>query len=227
MNEEIRGDASTKLGMDSDKKLKVLLVSDPLLGHLAPLLALGEELAGRGHNVTQFLPLSEASQALYKTHVENFGVHLWNVSAEELVNYNMEQIMKQVSKEFFSTSVAKISQYGAIFIRIVSEHIGKSLQAGEDWDVIIGRDYLESVLMCLSSVHGIPVVSVSFNLLAAYQLYPPWPWPGLMYGAHSDFMGFSDRLLNIPYFLAMKAFVYASTYPSMTVLARYHAHLFI
>lgn len=201
------------------RKLNILLVSDPPYGHLASLLALGEELVQRGHNVTQFLPLSEASQARYKAHVESFGVNLWNVSAEDLIHYDMEQMMKQVSKEFFSATITKLSQYGAVAMKVMAKHISKSLVAGE-WDIILGLDYLESLLFCLSSAHDVPVLSVG-KLISAFHLYPHWPWPNLMYGAHSDYMGFQDRMLSIPYSLAMKAFIYISSYPSLKALAGY------
>lgn len=114
-------------------------MSDSPFGHIAPLLALGEELTQRGHNVTQFLALHEDQQARYKAHVEKFGVHLWNVSSEELVQFDIEELNKQVPKAFFTVMIGTFSYYGAIAMNIMEKHINKSLSAG-DWDLVIGVD---------------------------------------------------------------------------------------
>lgn len=118
------------------KRLNILLVSDSPFGHIAPLLALGEELTQRGQ---QFLALHEDQQARYKAHVEKFGVHLWNVSSEELVQFDIEELNKQVPKAFFTVMIGTFSYYGAIAMNIMAKHINKSLSAG-DWDLVIGVD---------------------------------------------------------------------------------------
>ena len=184
------------------KRLNILLLSDAVIGHLAPVLALGQELVQRGHNVTQFLPLREGDLATYTAHVEKYGVHVWNVSSE---HDDVKEVSKRVGKAFFFTMVTESSLYAAIVMKNIARHINKSLSDG-DWDLVIGIDYLPVVMSCLSSVHKIPFVYIA-NLPAAYHLYPSWPWPSFMYGAHSDDMKFIDRLLNTPYNLANKLFV--------------------
>lgn len=200
--------------------MKILLVSDALLGHLAPLLALGGELADRGHNVTQFLALHEHQQVKYRTHIEKYGVHLWNVSSEDLIDYDIEELTKQVSKAFYSIMIGKFSQYGAVVMKIMAKHLSKSLSAG-DWDLVIGIEYMVVAVSCLSSAHDdIPFVFVG-KLSGAFHLYPSWPWPGLVQGALADNMDFKDRMLNYPSNLAMKAFIYSLCYSSMNAVAEY------
>lgn len=201
------------------KRLRILLVSDSLMGHLARILALGDELAQRGHNVTQFLALHEHQQVKYKKHVEKHGVHLWNVSSEELVDFDMDELTKQVAKNFFTVMVGKFSQYGVLTMSIMAKHINKSLSAG-DWDLVIGIDYVPIVISCLSSVHNIPFVFVG-KLEGAFHLLPAWSWPALLYGAQSDNMNFIDRLLYLPSKVAMQAFITTLCYPSRRILTEY------
>ena len=96
------------------KGLNILLLSDAVIGHLAPVLALGQELVQRGHNVTQFLPLREGDLAKYTAHVEKYGVHVWNVSSE---HDDVKEVTKRVGKAFFFTMVTESSLYAAIVMK--------------------------------------------------------------------------------------------------------------
>ena len=60
------------------RPLSVLLVVPPFAGHLMPFTALGEELVGRGHNVTVATSLVRDSDLVTRT-VEKSGFHLWSI----------------------------------------------------------------------------------------------------------------------------------------------------
>lgn len=201
------------------KRLNILLVSDAPFGHLAPLLALGEELVQRGHNVTQFLALHESQQVRYKAHVEKYRIHLWNVSSEDLDQYDIEELNKQVPKAFVTVMLGTFSHYGAVAMNIMAKHINRSLSAG-DWDFVIGIDLMAVVMSCLNSVYNTPFVFVG-KLPGAFHLLPSWPWPGPLYGARSDNMTFMDRMLHLPSKIAMQGFVYAMYFPSTNILTEY------
>ncbi len=168
-------------------KLKILLVSDYSYGHMAPLLPLGEELIQRGYNVTMLVVVYESQQEKYKNHVEKYGIHLWNVSAENLPQLDMNLVSKNLSRALVQT-MAKLGEYGAGLLMIMAKHMNRSLSE-RDWNIVIGGDFMQPVISCMSSVHNIPFVLIGYNAISSYHLYPSWPWPGLMQGATSDNMG--------------------------------------
>ena len=84
----------------TDQKLNILMVSDFLFGHMAKALPLGEELIHRGHNVTLLVIVYEDEQVKYKNHVEKYGVHLWNVSSENLPKILNEKLTQKLTKAF-------------------------------------------------------------------------------------------------------------------------------
>ena len=191
--------------VNTGKKLNILLISDYLFGHMAKLLPLGEELVHRGHNVSMLLVVYEAEQERYKSHVEKYDVHLWNVSSEDLPAINWKDLGRNVSKSFFKTNIELAQTFGML-CNIIAKHMNNSLSAG-DWDLVIANEILGGLASCMLSIHKVPFVVVG-HFPFSFYLYPTWSWPSLMHGAASDNMGFIDRIFNVLSFTFTKGFVY-------------------
>ena len=187
-------------GLKGDNGKNILMFSDNLMSHIVPLLAVGEELVLRGHNVTLLAIVYPEQQARYKEQVEKYGIKLWNVSSENMPNMKSvtKKAIKDVSKNFISTMITLARDIGVATANITGKHLHKSLSAG-DWDVVIGNIFMQPVMACMQSAHNVPFVYIGVNLQSSPGSYPPWPWPGLLFGAASDNLLFADRFLNIIY----------------------------
>ena len=206
---------------ESGKKLRILMFSDPLLSHFVTLLAVGEELADRGHNVTLLSIVFENEQAKYKKHVEKHGVTLWNISSEDLVKIDLEAASKNISNHFVSFMLSMVKDYGSRLTKIMSSHLNASLGAG-DWDLAIGNFAMQPLLACMASLHkSLPFVYISVNLEGAPYSFPSWPWPGQFAGASSDNLLFADRLLNVFYTVEYYAFCNGFFYYMLDPLAEF------
>ena len=179
---------------DSSKKLNILMLSDFPMGHMAPLLGIGEELSKRGHNVSLLVVLEEAKQDKYKAHVEKYGVHLWNVDLEDITPPDVSKLAEEISKSSFLKILAMMRYYMVGPLGIMIKHVNKSLAAG-DWDVVIGNEEMAMFLSCIESSYSVKVISID-RLLLHYNMLPSWSWPGMMAGASSDNLGFLDRVKN-------------------------------
>ena len=198
------------------RKLNILMVSDYMFGHMAPLLPVGEELVQRGHNVTMLVIVYETQQEKYRNHVEKYGIHLWNASSENLPQLDMHLLSQNISKAFVRT-MAELGEYGANLLKIMAKHMNSSLSRG-DWDIVIGSDFMQALTSCMNSIHNLPFVLIGHNSVTSYHLYPSWPWPGLMQGATSVNMGFLDRAMYIPASLATQVFTYTTLHTPVNAL---------
>ena len=212
---------SQQIGKNEGKKLNVLLVSDHFMGHMTSLLAVGEKLAQRGHNVTYLLSLLETEQVKYKSLVEKHGIHLWNVSAEK---------EHQIDKKFFTRAQFGIKHYIALvtearhhltgLTKIATKYINATLSAGE-WDLIIAHEFLAVSLSCTHSLYKFPHLHIG-KAPNKPHLLPAWPWPGLMpHGATSDNLTFKDRALNIIKVLLVMVVNYLLFSPSLAEVSEY------
>ena len=181
----------------------ILMFSDNLMSHIVPLLAVGEELVLRGHNVTLLTIVYPEQQIRYKEQVEKYGIKLWNVSSENKAS--MDSIIKNTSSmSFFSKMLTMLRDVGIAPSNITGKHLHKSLSAG-DWDVVVGNHFMLPLMNCMQSAHNVPFVYVGTNLESSPGSYPPWPWPGLLSGAVSDNLLFADRFLGVFYSMAYNA----------------------
>ena len=99
------------------------------------------------------------------------------------------------------------------------KHINRSLSAG-DWDLVIGNEFLQGIVSCMTSIHRVPFVLIG-HLPASSHLYPSWPWPGLMHGAASDNMGFIDRAISALSSIVLKTFMYTFFLLTTDTLSEY------
>ena len=194
---------------EDDNKLNILMLGDPTRSHLATILAVGEELAHRGHNVTLLMIVYENEQELYRTLVEKHRVKLWNISAENLVKLDMTTASKLQSKTWVFTQLRTVHQHIGLMQEIMFQQANTSL-ATDNWDIVVGNDAMIIVMSCLQSFYDLPFVLVGMHLDIGAHLHPQWPWPGFIQGAASDNMLFTDRFASNLYQLLHRVLLHVT-----------------
>ena len=191
----------SKDGGRKEHRLSVLVLSFPFPGHLTPLVALGEELVRRGHNVTLCTAVDEREgwSDGPKKMAERAGMNFLSVSAgEQLLLYWRHEVGAGLSMITFAIKlIAGTSQN---FAQAVDN------SAIKNWDVVIANDFLSPLLACLHWKWKIPSVVLSPTLSMQKHTLPQWPFPTLLGIAKSDNLSFSDR------------FVFGLTYGPASVL---------
>ena len=204
---------------DKAKKLNILMVSSNHIGHMTKLLALGEQLAQRGHNVTYLLSLHETELEKQKSLVEKHGIHLWNVSTEDLPSLGGHFLERRLGIGFYTAAITETKLHLAGLTKIATKHINETLSKGE-WDFIIAHDLFVISLSCMRTVHDFPHLYIgTFPTLT--HLLPTWPWPGIIHGASSDNLSSKDRVFNSMQSLAMTIFNYLLFSQSLAEVSEY------
>ena len=177
-------------GGREEHRLSVLMLSFPFAGHLTPLVALGEELVRRGHNVTLCTAVDEreGQSDRPKKMAERVGMNFMSASAgEQLLLYWRHETGAGLSMVTFAIKL--IAETSRNFAQIVDN------SAIKDWDVVIANDFLSPLLACLHWKWKIPSVVVSAVLPMQKHTLPQWPFPTLLGTAKSDNLSFSDRFV--------------------------------
>ena len=169
--------------------LNILLMAVPASGHVNPLLALGEELTRRGHNVTLCLPNNE-----------KFSEKMTEKAAQSGVKFiaTGKSVMSTVqgsgmnSPGFIVNFPLALASESKTLITFLDAYINEENKV----DIIIGEEFVVAALVCATQKFQLPAVVMSSTLLLMPYTYPSWPWPGPILGATSDDLTFSQRLLN-------------------------------
>ena len=186
-------------GETEGRFLSVLMLAPPLLGHLTPATALGEELVRRGHNVTLCtltVPWSDAQRKV----TERAGMNFLGVAAGKQISRFMQIVGKSYTeqKQFIGSSPISIPINVNRVLQELSQTVAQAVdtEAITEWDVIIGTEFLSSLLACLHWKWNIPSVTLSTNMQFQPHTLPQWPFPSLLGSIQSDNLYFSDRLMS-------------------------------
>ena len=177
----------------SDRRLSVLIVATPFAGHAYPLLALGEELARRGHNVT-FCTARRNWINLEKKATDK-GINF--LSAGDFY-FDDEMATKWIDVLNDSTPILFRILSNINNIRLVIESTVEFLQHSVDlrqWDIIAVNVILEHTIPCLAHKAGVPVVEL-FQRAIRPQLLPDWPFPS-EFTLQTDDMTFLQRMSSL------------------------------
>ena len=178
------------LDSTTDSRLNVLLLSVPSTGHLSPVLALGEELVRRGHDVTLCLPEDKDFSERIRDKVTRVGVRLITATGQS----TFETIHgKNAGHGVLLKFPSVFGIVSEIFMRFLDTYIEQNKV-----HVIIGEDFLTPSLVCANHKYHVPVVFMSSTLQLTSYTYPSWPWPGMLSGAVSDDLTFLQRFF-IPF----------------------------
>ena len=182
------------------KTLNVVVMALPASGHMSPLLAVGEELVRRGHNVTFITTTYSDSENKTREKVRRLGMTY--MSAGESIM--LSQLTVKGSNSQFSVFgiIEKITTILPDEIHAIMEYVSNYL-VRNSVDVIVGEDFLQTVLLCLANQKSIKTIMIGTTLQYQPHTLPSWPWPGLLSGAMSDDPSFLQRwrmaLMNVAF----------------------------
>ena len=183
-------------------KLSILLLSVPFVGHVAPLLALGEELVCRGHAVSLCALVTEGVPNKPEGMVRRAGISFINAgppsfAAQQLVTDEAFK-MWVVESEGFLSRAFRVSNLtvgeNIVMARHLSNMTGDGILLVDSLDIVIGVEYLYPLLACIQEKWNVPTVVLSTKIQQQWHTLPHWPFP--LGGAQTDDLTFSQRLEN-------------------------------
>ena len=174
--------------------LNVLLVVTPAAGHMAPSLAVGEELVRRGHNVTFLTTTEHTSEKKTMEKVKVRGMTYMS-AGESVIVPQVVEMANTFNKE--QSSVFALVKMLLSFVPQELAIIGRFLDqylATNNVDMVVGEEVLEPLLQCIGTQRSVKTVILSTTFQFQPHSAPRWPWPGLTAGSVSDNLTFLQRL---------------------------------
>ena len=183
-----------------NQRLSILMVTRYFPGHLYPLVALGEELVKRGHNVSLCATVMEGSDLLpalphscginfISAGPDNLTQAAYDEMVRGLQNFSMSHIL-----EFFSSS-----HYPMIKVRSKIDQIGV-----DQFDFIISDESVNPVGVYYAKLgKKVMIVSPLFTHLDA--TIPQWPSPAISTNLSDNFM-FLSRAGNALVHILLRSF---------------------
>lgn len=179
------------------QSLSVLIVACFATGHQIPVLAVGEELARRGHNVTFFTTEIEGSNTV--PHLpERLGMRFLSAGRD----YFTRREIEHMTYEMKGKSTFEVVMPAA---NLLSQHIynirkGIERLNGSDWDFVM-MDVLfhsfSSLVRYVSSKWGEKVLVTSPILMPLTATDPSWCCASFGRLHYTDNVDFVQRLLNV------------------------------
>ena len=177
--------------LDGSSALNVLLLSVPSSGHLSPVLALGEELKRRGHNVTLCVSNDTKFSEKIRDRVTHVGVRFLARGQSNLKTAMGESVgTGALPFEVLRKLPSALGNEAEIILSFLETFVKENKV-----DIIVGEEFLSVALACASFRYQIPTIFMSSTLQVMAYSYPPWPWPGQLSGSVSDNLRFLQRLL--------------------------------
>ena len=184
---------------NNNSSLSVLILTSIYPAHFFPLLALGEDLVSRGHNVTMLGPVMEGYEVL-PIDAENKGITFMSAGFEPRSTYDTQkQGAKHEGASFFSLiynmtkSIRDVNIEEFYMLRMI--RLLKQINH-RAYDYIISDNAVACVIIDLLDQWNTDRVMA---VLAPIPLHPPglitWPYPK-MTTPFTENMTFIDRLLN-------------------------------
>ena len=182
---------------ESRRPLTVLILSIPSSGHLAVPVALGEELARRGHNVTLASTAMDGVPNRPKMMAERAGLNYLNAGPSPGVARQLwfnSSFMLDIQRLPVWNALSIMRNFGVSIVVSDTVQMIELLETfpPEQWDIILADEFLGSLLTCLSRQSKTPVVQLNTGPEKAHL--PPWPFPHILLGDVTDNMTFFDRL---------------------------------
>ena len=178
--------------------LSVLLLSIPLLGHVFPLLALGEELVRRGHSVSLCTTVVKGVPNKQAEMAKRVGIGFIDAGPPSKIVGRLvtdeAYKLRIVEEEGFLNKLFRISDFSVVESIVMSDFVSKLNATTRTWDVVIAVEYFYPLLACIQESWGTRAVVLNTKLQMQYHTLPPWPFPSG--GAQTDNLTFFQRLKN-------------------------------
>ncbi len=184
---------------DSSSSISVLILTSIYPAHFFPLLALGEELIGRGHNVTMLGPTLEGYEGLPLA-AEEKGLRFISAGFEPRSSYDMVRHAgkhdgdKSFLSFFYNISQQLKSRKGDTEMdRMVAK---LKTMSRHEYDYIISDNAVIGVVYFIINEWKTHKIMIHFAPLPIHPVgMNPWPVPKILSGLTDD-MTFKDRLIN-------------------------------
>ena len=184
---------------DSSSSISVLILTSIYPAHFFPLLALGEELVGRGHNVTMLGATLEGYEGLPLA-AEEKGLRFISAGFEPRSSYdiirhagkhdddnNFISFLYNISQQLKSRKGDTETDRMIAKLRTMNRH---------EYDYIISDQAVLGVIYFIISKWETHKVMIHYSPLPIHPIgMNPWPAPKMLSGL-TDNMTFKDRLLD-------------------------------
>ena len=191
--------ATVNSNLSPQRPLSVLMTVSFFPGHLFVVMALGEELVKRGHNVTLVTTEMKGSRLLPGL-PESVGIHFVSAGYSSLTKQTYEQRMKQLGD---------LSMDLHTFYEYFDEITSPIIQIGKKVDEI-GSEKFDMIVAEISTYALVPYFARKSKVLVVSTLLPPLqaaspPWP--LASFETDNLTFYDRLWE-PFLVVMVRILY-------------------
>ena len=172
----------------------VLLVSTPPAGHSFHMLALGEELVRRGHNVTfcsvdGYMNMKDKSEERGMLYLSAGELEVDSQARSEFIQQATKMSIKSIKAiKSIPMLIANLTKHSGL--NPIIEHLLKI--DIKQWDIVIVEEMLRYSVPCIAKLNNVKVISTGSQEFNSRQL---WTVPLLGSGA-SDNMKFHERMFS-------------------------------
>ena len=207
------------------RPLTVLIISLPISGHLAVPVALGEELARRGHNVTLASTAVDGVPNRPKILAKRAGCNYLNagptLDVARQIFYNSTFMLELSSSPWIMEATRR---FNLLIVDILIHDTAQMISmletySTEQWDVILADYFFGPLLTCISLRSKTPVIQLNTGL--QFEHLPLWPFPHMTLGYVTDDMTFTNRFNEFFLEFAVDFALYVSIEKIKTTTSRY------
>ena len=177
-------------GASETKPISVLILNGFFVGHLFPLVSLGEELVKRGHNVTLCSTVMEGTRWHSGEVAGTVGMNFLSAGPDDMSQEDFNQFAKNISLNVFVEFMeAAYSTTNKIVTAMDTSDM-------DQFDIIV-CDYSVTPAGIYQAVLGKPVIIFASFLPPFFTIEPNWPQLPVMTIGHQTFF---DRLMTAIFF---------------------------
>ena len=179
---------------DRKHSLSILIVSYPFSADGYRMLALGEELVERGHNVSfsSTVNWERFDRIAMERNMTFLNAGRLSVSENDFLRIHREMITNLNSLQTFNpiTVARSVQNLVRLTIHQIVSYLDKI--ALQQWDVVVMPEAFANSVTCLAQRDKVPAVVVLKRLVVGNH-QPQWPFPSPQSSSDDD-MSFLDRL---------------------------------
>ena len=176
------------------KRLSVLIISSFFSGHQIPLLAVGEELVRRGHNVSFFTTEISGSNLIPDV-PRQLGMAFISAGPDPRTKLQYEEAFYQcMGRSLLSQmyEVLTLAQDHLLQLRVAADKLNIS-----EWDIVVADVQAYNLIRHIHLKWGVKII-ISIAVASDYpSMEPPWPSPSTYALGSTENMSFFQRFLTV------------------------------